>query len=343
MAKRWLVLTVAMLVVVSLASACAQKPAEPAEKPEAKEAKKEEPKPAAPQELFMATGGTGGTYFGIGGAIANVWNKYAKTARVTIQPSGASVENLRLLSGKKAQLALAMNNVADAAWNGTGDFKDKPVEKNWLAVGCVYPDTFQGVALADRKISTIPDLKGKKVAVGPPGSGSEVNTRLVLRYYNMSYDDIQEEFATFADATAKMKDGLLDASFGVLGVPAGAIQEITTVRQVTLIELDRATIDKIIADNPTCIAVEIPAGTYKGQEKDVWTIANPAVLYASKDLPDDVVYELTKVMYENSKEIAQAHSQGAHIKLETAVNGITTPIHPGALKYYKEKGIQVKQ
>lgn len=297
---------------------------------------------AKKKELLFATGGTAGTYYPLGGAIAKVWNSNVPSINVTVQSSGASVENLRLLDKGDADLALAMTNVADDAFKGKGQFS-APL-KNFKAVGVVYPDVVQAIVAADSNVKTIQDLKGKKVAVGPTGSGTEVTTRIILAAYGLNYTerkDLQPVYATYADAVDQFKDGHLDSVWNVLAVPAAAIQDITTTKGIRFLSLEGPEYEKLLAENPLLVPYEIPAGTYKGQDKPVKTVAINSALYARADLPEDLVYQLTKVLYEKKDEIAQGHDRGRQIDLQKALAGITTPVHPGAAKYYAEKGIKL--
>ena len=307
---------------------------------------KEEPKQGeAPrpqtQQLNIITGSTGGTYFPLGGAMANVWTKYIDNVQVTSQPGGASVESINRVNAGEVHLGMAMNNIADDAWFGRGGWEGKPIQ-NFRAIGVIYPEVYQGVALKSSGIKTLEDIKGKRVAVGPTGSGTAVLSAAVFGEAGLAFGDMRAEFAGFGDAASKMKDGQLDANFGVLSVPAAAIQDIATVRDIEIIEIDEQLFEKIKAKYPFFSRYLIPAGTY-GNPEDVWTINCQAALYVTPDLDEDLVYELTKVFYEKASEIGDAHAAGKHISLEKALDGITTKLHPGALKYYLEKGIDVPQ
>ncbi len=306
---------------------------------QAPEKKEEKPKVT---QLFLLTGSTGGTYYPLGGAMANTWNKHlAGKVQVTSQPSGASVENLKRIGKGEAQLGMAMNNIADQAWKGEGDaFKDTGAIKNFRTIGVIYPEVYQGIAAADSKIESIADLKGKRVAIGPTGSGTAVISKDIFAEYGLKLEDFKPEYAGFGDAASKFKDGHIDANFGVLSVPAAAIQDIMTVRKIKIIEIKGDMFEKLKAKYPFFSQYVIPAGTY-GNEKDAYTINMQAALYCKADLSEDLVYDLTKVFYEQSGEIAAAHAAGKYIKLEKALEGITTPLHPGAVKYYKEKGIKI--
>ncbi|QGG46614.1 TAXI family TRAP transporter solute-binding subunit [Heliorestis convoluta] len=290
-------------------------------------------------QLLMATGGTGGTYYPLGGAMAETWKKHIEGLNVTVQSTGASVENLRLLASGETELAMAMNGPAAQAIAGTGDFEGAPID--FVAVGVIYPEVMQIIAPADRGFVDVADLKGKRVSIGPPGSGTASAARTILAAYDIDPDqDITLFQDNFTDAARKLKDGMLDAAFAVLAVPASNVEEITTATDVTIVNIDGEGLEKILADDPTFSPYEIPGGTYKGQDGVSKTISQWAVLYTTKDLPDDLVYEMTKVMYEKASETALAHARGDQILLETALLGIEpVPLHPGAERFYKDVGL----
>lgn len=297
--------------------------------------------PAKKKELLFATGGTAGTYYPLGGAMAQVWNAHDNKVNVTVQSTGASVENVRLLNSGDADIALAMNNVADDAYKGVGSFKEG-AQKKFLAIGSVYPEVLQGFVPSDSDIKDISGLKGKKVAVGPVGSGTEVTTKAILQVYGLDFNkNYTPIYATFADAVDQFKDGHLDAAWNVLAVPASAITDVSTTKAIRFLEITGPKLEELMAKFPLVAPYTIPANTYKGVTKDVQTVSLKSVLYARTDLDEDTVYNLTKVMYENNEEIAKQHNMGKEILLKNALQGVTTPLHPGAIKYYKEKGVKL--
>ena len=299
-------------------------------------------KGTAPQDLVMGTGSSGGTYFALGGAMANAMNgKLAEHGiTVTAQASGASVENINLIEAGEMDLGIAMNNVAANAFDGVGAF-DKAVT-NVASIGVVYNEVYQIVANANTGAKNVEDLKGLTIAVGPPGSGTVGLTEKVLAAAGLDINkDINPQNDTFGDAATKMQDGHIDAACNVLAVPASSIMEMTTVMDIVYIDISDEILQKIQAEEPYFVRKVIPAGTYDGQEEDINTITCKAALYCRADLDEETVYQITKAFYESGDEIAQAHATGKEIQLEGALEGITTPIHPGAAKYFKEKGIEV--
>lgn len=292
------------------------------------------------QNLLMATGGTGGTYYPLGGTMANVWNSNIEGLNVTVSSTGASIENMRLLASGEAKLAMAMNGPAQAAWNGEGDFNGQAM-KDFRAVGVIYPEVMQIITPADSGIKTVADLKGKRVSIGPPGSGTASAAIKILEAYGIDpNNDIKQLPATFSDAARQIKDGQIDAAFAVLAVPAANVVDITTSTPVTIVDIEGEGLQKILDSAPAFTPYEIPGGTYEGQDEVAHTVSQWAVLYVQKDLPNDLVYNMTKVMYEKTDEIAAGHARGKQITIDNAIKGIKpVEFHPGAIKYYKEKGM----
>ena len=195
------------------------------------------------------------------------------------------------------------------------------------------------MVLENSGIKSVLDLKGKKVAVGKPGSGTEVMAREILSVYNMSYDDITEDFLGFGEAATGLKDNTISAGLIWAGVPTAAIVDIASRKQIRIIAIDREKLDALKAKMTYCADHLIKAGTYPSFEEDVMTVAIPAMLVCSTDLSEDLVYNITKVIFEHTEDLIAAHVRGKDITIETALNGMSIPLHPGAEKYYKEVGL----
>lgn len=288
--------------------------------------------------LSFATGGTSGTYYPLGGAIANVWNKEIEDLNVTIQPAGASVENINRVSSGQVDIVLAMNNIADSAYKGEGESFPEPLD-GFKAVGVVYPEVMHIVTTQSSGIESIADLEGKSINPGPPGSGTYVTAHAILKAYGIEEGDFTSKPGSFSDAVAGLKDNNIDAAFAVLSFPAAAVKEVSTSKPVKILEVTGEPFDKLKEEVPFAAQFPIEGGVYSGQEEDAITVALQAVMYVKEDLDDELVYNLTKNLYEKTEEIAEGHARGKQIKLENATDGITTPFHPGAEKYLKEKGI----
>ena len=295
-----------------------------------------------PVDLVMGTGSSGGTYFALGGAMSNAWNGFLADEQITVtaQASGASVENLNLINAGEMDLGISMNNVAANAFDGVGAF-NAPVT-NVSSIGVVYNEVYQIVANANTGAKNVEDLRGMTMAVGPAGSGTVGLTEKVLAAAGLDIDsDIKRQSDSFGDASTKMQDGHIDAAANVLAVPAASIIEMATVMDIAYVDISDEILETIQADEPYFVRKVIPAGTYRDQDEDINTITCKAALYCHADLDEEVVYQITKAMYETGDQVAAAHATGAEIQLEGALEGITTPIHPGAARYYEEMGIDV--
>lgn len=300
------------------------------------------PTPAGPQDLVMGTGSSGGTYFALGGAMATAMNAKLADAQISIsaQASGASVENMNLINLGEMDLGISMNNVAADAHAGTGAFT-APVT-NVKAIGVVYNEVYQIVANAKTGAKNVEDLKGLKIAIGPAGSGTLGLSQKVFTAAGIDPNkDIQPQSDSFGDAATKMQDGHIDAACNVLAVPAASIQEMTTSMELAYINISDEILAAIQADAPYFTRKVIPAGTYNGQTEDCNTITCKAALYCRADMDEETVYQITKAFYESGDQIAAAHATGKEVQLEGCLDGITTPIHPGAARYFAEMGIDV--
>ena len=293
----------------------------------------------APQKvnLILATGGTSGTYYPFGGSMAQIFNSKVANMNVTAQATGASVENLKLIGKKEAELAIVQNDMTDYAYNGTETFVDGKIE-NVRAIATLYPEVIQIVASADSGINSLQDIKSKKFSVGAPGSGVEANARQILDVMGMTYNDFSANYLSFSESADSLKDKHIDGFLFMSGIPNAAIQDTATTSSLKFISIPDDVIKNLTTKYPFFTEYIIPAGTYKGQDADVKTVAAKATLVVGAEVSEKVVYDLTKALFENQPELAQAHAKGKELKLEDAVEGISVPFHAGAEKYFKEVG-----
>jgi TRAP transporter TAXI family solute receptor len=287
--------------------------------------------------LTIATGGTAGTYYPLGAGMADIWNKNIKGMNAMVQSTGASVANINLLKNKEVDLIFVQNDVAFYAYNGVELFKEPFPQLRGLAT--LYPETVQIVALADRGINSVYDLKGKRVAVGAAGSGTEVNARQILAAAGITYNDIKVQYLSFAEAANNLKDGNIDAAFVTAGHPTAAIVDLAAVRKIVLVPVANEIIASLQKDYPFYVKIVVPAGTYKGVDTDVVTVAVKAMLAVRAEMPEDLAYQLLKTMYANQKRLIEAHAKGELIIPETGKEGMSIPLHPGAEKFFKEMGL----
>ncbi len=286
--------------------------------------------------LILATGGTSGTYYPFGGAMAQIFNTKVENMNVTAQATGASVENCKLLGKNEAELAILQNDMLDYAYNGTEAFSEGKIE-NLRGIAILYPEIVQIVA--SEGITTVEDLNGKKVSVGAPGSGVEANARQILEAADLTYDDMSVSYLSFSESADAYKDKHIDSFFVTSGIPNASIQDISTQNPVSLVSLSDEAIKGLIEKYPFFVEYTIPANTYNGQTNDVKTVAVMATLATNAEASEDVIYNITKSLFDNQAELASAHAKGAELSLEGAINGISIPLHPGAEKYFKEAGL----
>lgn len=288
--------------------------------------------------LKMATGGTTGTYYAYSGAVSQVLASKLNNISFDVQSTGASKANIYLVADKEADIAIVQNDVMYYASKGIDLFAEEGAVEGFSAMAGCYAEVCQIVSTSN--ITSIEDLRGKRVSVGDIGSGCEFNAHQILDAYGMTFDDIQVNNLSFADSATALKDAKIDAFFCVAGAPTTAIVELATSNNINILKIDDEHADKLIADYPFYTKFDVPGGAYKGVDSNVQTVAVVATYIVSNDLSEKVVYDMTKALFENADEIAKAHPKGAELDPEYAVAGISIPIHPGALKYYKEIGVR---
>ncbi|MBP3365725.1 MAG: TAXI family TRAP transporter solute-binding subunit [Treponema sp.] len=294
-------------------------------------------KAGAKKNFILATGGTSGTYYPFGGAIANIWNTKIEGMNVTAQATGASAENLRLISQGEAEFGIVQNDVMDYAYNGSDMFEGQKLP-NIMTLGTMYPEVVQIAASKSSGIRTVADLKGKRVSIGDAGSGVEFNAKQILEGYGLTFDDIKKNNLSFKESAEGIQNGTLDACFVTAGVPNSALQELAFTSGLVLIPVDGAEADSICGKYGFYTKTVIPGGTYKGTDEDVEALAIRATIAVNAKLDENTVYEMTKVLFENLGELGNAHAKGKEVSAETAVTGISVPFHPGALRYFAEIG-----
>jgi len=311
---------------------------------------------AAQREFFaIATGGTGGTYYPLGGLLAQALSDQVAGVIVTAQAANASVQNCNLIAKHQVESAFVQNNVAYAAYKGEGAFKEKPV-KNLRGIASLYPETIQIIALSESGIKTLKDIKGKRLIPGDRGSGTEVDCLNILKTIGLTYKDFSNvDWLSFSGASQRLKDKQADVTFNTAGWPTAAITELATTANIIIVPIDDRTIAKLVKDFPFYAKIVLPAGTYRGVDKDVPSITTMAQWVVDADVSAELVYKLTKALWEKgnfvlredkpsgapsgAEVMAVAHAQGKNVTPKTALSGMAIPLHPGAEKYYKEKGM----
>ena len=291
---------------------------------------------STPVAINLATGGTSGTYYAVGGVLKTVLDSKLTLSTLNVASTGASVANVNMITDGEAQMAILQSDVINYAHEGTGQFEGAP-EDNALWVAGIYNETVQ--ILAKPGINSVADLKGKTVCVGDVGSGTEINAWQVLGAAGLTKDDITAVNGSFQDGVDQLKDGKIDAAFTVAGAPTTAIVDYATTNTLNLVSLTEDELTAIQAEYPFLIRDDLKAGTYTGQDSDVTCVAIQATLVASEELSEDVVYEFVKAMFDNQADLEAGHAKFAFLDPTSASAGATVPLHPGAEKYYKEVGV----
>jgi TRAP transporter TAXI family solute receptor len=296
---------------------------------------------AQAQQFFrIGTGGTAGTYYPVGGMIANAVSQPGKIV-ATAQASNGSVANVNGIAGGAMESGFSQSDVATWAQKGTGLFEGKPNVPGLRLIANLYPESVHVVVRKDSGIKSVADLKGKRVALDEPGSGTLVNARAILAAYGLKEADIKPEYIKPNQAGDKMKDGSLDAFFFTGGAPAGAIAELASAGGgIDVLPIDGAPAEALKKASPFFADDVIAADTYKGVGQ-VKTLAVGAQWVTSDKADANTVYEITKALFSDAaqKQLAAGHAKGKFITKENAVKGAGIPFHPGAEKFYKEAGV----
>lgn len=307
-----------------------------------------------PQFFRIGTGGTAGTYYPIGGLIANAISNPPGSRPcdkggscgvpgliATALSANGSVANVNAIAGGTLESGFSQSDVATWAYSGTGIWEDRPAVEKLRAIANLYPETIHLVASADSGIKGVADLEGKRVSLDEPGSGTLVDARIILEAYGLSEEKIDAQYLKPDQAAERMRDGAMDAFFFVGGFPAGAIAELASQHDITLVPISGGEADGVRGEYTFFAKNVVPAGTYEGVEGDVETLSVGAQWITSADQPEDLVYEITKALWnDNTRKLLDAgHQKGRQITLETATDGVGIPFHPGAEKFYREAGV----
>ncbi len=287
--------------------------------------------------INILTGGTSGVYYPLGVSLQKIYGDKIKGSKTQVQATKASVENLNLLQEGKGEIAFVLGDALKFAWEGNEDAGFKGKLDKLRGIAAIYPNYVQIVASKGSNIKTLSDLKGKGLSVGAPKSGTELNARAILSAAGMSYKDLgKTEYLPFAESVELIKNRQLDATLQSAGLGVASLKDLANSVDVTVVSVSPDVIKKI--GSPYVSAV-IPANTYKGQTADVNTAAIGNFLVTHKDVPVDTVYQMTKLVFESLPDLVAAHAAAKDIDIKKATTGMPLPLHPGAEKYFKEKGI----
>ncbi len=287
--------------------------------------------------INVLTGGTSGVYYPLGSQLSKIYGEKIDGVRTQVQSTKASVENLNLLQQGRGEIAFALGDSVKSAWEGDAEAGfDQKLDK-LRAIAAIYPNYIQIVASQESGIKEFADLKGKGLSVGAPKSGTELNAQRIFGAMDMSYDDLgKTEYLPFGESVELIKNRQLDATLQSAGLGVASIKDLALSLPVTIVSVPNSVAETLGAP---FIAATIPAGTYEGQSEDVPTLAITNILVTHSDVSDEVAYEMTKQLFENLDDMVAAHAAAKAISAENGPKGLPLPLHPGAERYYKEKGL----
>lgn len=296
--------------------------------------------PASAQQLSIATGGTGGTYYPMGGGFAEMINNHIEGAQATAEVTGASVENMGLIMRGDADMALALADTVYQAYTGTGDFEGRQIEDT-RALASLYPNAIQLVTLAESDVHSIADLEGKRVSVGAPGSGTELNARALLEANGISYDDFTPQRLNFNETADAIRDGDIDAGFWSVGPPTSSIMNLAATRDIRLVGLSDEEIANAQEDVAVFARYSLGENLYEGMDEAVQTIGIPNVLVVNAAMDEELAYQLTQLLFEQTDELIAVHPAANDTTIEFTLESTPVPLHPGTIRYLEETGVEV--
>lgn len=294
---------------------------------------------AQAEDLSIATGGTGGTYYPLGGGLAELISEHLDGASAVAEVTGASVENMGLIHRQDSDLAIALADTVLQAYEGGERFSGQKLDV--AALASLYPNAVQIVTLADSGINSLADLAGKRVSVGAPGSGTEVNAQALLESNGISYDDFTVERLNFNETADALRDGDIDAGFWSVGPPTSSILSLASARDIRLLPLSDAEMSNAMAVEPVFAPYQLRAGLYEGMDSAVQTVGIPNVLVVNTAMSDELAYQITKLMFERVEDLRAIHPAADDTTVEFALGSTPIPMHPGALRYYEEIGADI--
>jgi hypothetical protein len=293
---------------------------------------------AQQQFINVLTGGTSGVYYPLGVALSQVYGKALPAAKVSVQATKASAENLNLLQAGRGEIAFSLGDAVSDAWKGVEDAGFKTKLGKLRGVAAIYPNYIQIVAAADSGIRTLADLKGKRVSVGAARSGTELNARAIFKGAGMGYADLGKvEYLPFGESVELIKNRQLDATLQSAGLGVASLRDLANALNIVVVPVPADVVTKV--GDPAYEAGVIPANTYQGQTADVPTARIRNMLITHSGVSDDTVYAMTKSMFDNLDQLVSAHAAAKGIVPKEAIAGMPIPLHPGAEKYYREAGI----
>ena len=336
MKKKFVAVLLALCMVLALC-ACGETSAPAESAAPAEETASEAPVAGGPSEsLIFVTGGETGTYYAFGSVIAQYVSANTNLSVTAVSGNGSKA-NVEDMDAGSYELGFCQSDVMSYAHDGTNIFAETGAVDSFSAVAALYMEQVQIVTM-NPEIKTVEDLRGKSVSIGAQGSGVYFNAVDVLGCYGMTIEDITPVYESFGDSADSLKDGKIDAAFIVAGAPTTAITDLSTSGQVYLVSLDDEHIDKLLAASPYYSKYTVAADTY-GMPEDAQTVAVAAMVIARNDVSEDAIYTFVSTIFENADQLQ--HGKAAELNLEFASSITSVPYHPGAARYFAEKGIDV--
>jgi TRAP transporter TAXI family solute receptor len=289
--------------------------------------------------ISIGTGGTGGVYYPLGGGIAEVWSKQVPGVQAVAEVTGASVENVKLAHKGETVVGMVMGDVAVAGFEGSGKFEGK--KNDVLAMAMLYPNLLQMVVLKSSGITDVMQLKGKKISTGSPGSGTNFMTEAVLKALGFTAADYTDSRLSFTENANALRDGTIDMGSWSVGPGTSSILDLATTHEIRVLSFTPEQTEKILAANSEYAAVDLTGGIYRGVDQPVPTIGVWNVLICQSTLDTELVYKLTKALFENREYLLKIHPSADYTTPENTVAYAPIPLHPGTIKYLTEKGIEV--
>jgi hypothetical protein len=293
----------------------------------------------AQMQLSVATGGTGGVYYPMGGGLAEIINNHIEGYSATAEVTGASVENMGLVATGDADLAIGLADTVAQAQTGTGRFEGQQLEMI-RGVASLYANMVQIVTLEGSGITSLADLRGRRVSIGAPGSGTEVNAQQILEANGLTYDDFEEQRLNFNETADALANGDIDAGFWSVGAPTSSILNLATTQSIVMIALSDAEIEAAMAANPIFARTTLPDGVYSGVGATP-VLGVPNVLVASSEMDDDLAYAITSALFTNIAELQAVHPAANQTTVDFTLAATPIPLHPGAIRYYEEIGATI--
>lgn len=290
------------------------------------------------ERISVATGGTGGTYYPYGGAVASIINKYVTGLEASAEVTGASVENSRLIESNESHLALVMDDVVYHALHGEGAF-DHEIELRTLME--MYPHFLHIVVHEGSPIQSLDDLQGKKVSVGAPGSGTETMSQQVLDALGLTYDKFDVFRLSFTENTEGLRDRVIDAGIWSVGPPTASIMDLSTTHKIRILNFNDQQLAAVQEKYPYYLTMKLEGGTYQGVEGDLMAPSVWNSVVAGKNMPEEQAYQIVKAIFEHKDELEQVYVGASWTTPENTINFAIAPLHPGAVRYFQEIGLEV--